>query len=110
MANYSVALDLKFRALADGTRRGILEALAVQDLPVLRLAELFSHKLPTILKHLRALEEAGLVTSKKSGRTRVCTRNAGAMSDVHRWLEECHYNWDAKLDRLQALVEKGENH
>ncbi len=104
MTNYSATLDGKFHALADPTRRGILELLSSGEMAVRALADHFPFRLPTILQHLKVLEEAGLIRTKKVGRTRLCHRNAQSLQEARDWLNQTHFNWSAKLDRLESFL------
>lgn len=80
-------LDRTFAAIADPTRRAILERLAVEDrLTVSDLAAPFAMSLPAVLKHVGVLSEAGLVTREKIGRTVYCRLESGPLRDVSRWL------------------------
>jgi DNA-binding transcriptional ArsR family regulator len=100
------SLDRTFSALSDGTRREILERLQLGPASITDLARLARISLPGVLKHVRLLEEANLVTTQKQGRTRQCRLGPEQMEDVTRWIERYRRRWDAHLDRLEALVEK----
>ena len=109
MVKYDV-LDRTFSALSDGTRRDILEHLQLGPASVSELAELARISLPGVLKHVRILEEARLVTTEKKGRTRECRLGPDQMDDVTRWIESHRAVWERRLDRLEAVVQerKGE--
>ena len=104
-------LDRTFGALSDPTRRAILARLGEevlmpdQGLPVKRLAEPFSISLPAILKHIKVLEDAGLVRREKIGRTVHCSLNAQPMREAMDWLERTERFWRERLDALAAVVE-----
>lgn len=100
-------LDLMFQALADGTRRGMLERLGRGPASVSQLAEPFAMSLPAVVQHLKVLEEAGLVRTEKVGRVRTCTLDAGALSRAEQWLAERRAGWETRLDRLGALMAMG---
>lgn len=110
MVKYSdEALDRTFAALADPTRRALLARLepnAEEGMPVGALAEPFTMSLPAILKHLKVLSDAGLITRSKSGRTVTCRLNAEPMAHAMEWLDRYQHFWTERLDRLVALVEE----
>lgn len=97
-------LDLMFQALADGTRRAMLERLGHGPASVSQLAEPFAMSLPAVVQHLRVLEEAGLVRSEKLGRVRTCTLDAGALSRAEQWIAERRAGWETRLDRLGTML------
>ncbi len=97
-------LDLVFAALGDPTRRAILEQLARGSATVSDLAEPFDMALPTVMAHLRKLENAGLVTSIKDGRVRTCAINPDAFAPVADWLTIQRQIWETRLDRFDAYV------
>ncbi len=102
----SQTLDRTFSALSDPTRRDILERLAIGPAPVSELARPIGISLPGVLKHIRILEEANLVTTEKRGRTRECRLGPEQMEDVTRWIERYRQQWDRQLDRLDAIIER----
>ena len=102
----SDTLDRTFSALADPTRRDILERLSRGPASISRLAEPLDISLPGVLKHVRILEEANLVTSEKNGRTRECRLGPEHMDDVTRWIEVHRQRWERRLDRLEAAIER----
>ena len=107
MVKYSQQhLDETFRALADGTRREILARLSRGDALVSELAAPFSMSLPAISKHLRVLEDAGLISKKKSGRNRVCHLEADPLQKVASWTGFYKSFWDIRLDRLSQSLEQ----
>lgn len=93
-------LGLTFAALADPTRRAILERLAQGDLAVTELAEPFQVSLPAISKHLRVLERAGLVVQERRGRTRQCRLVAAPMKEAADWISRYRVYWERQLDVL----------
>jgi DNA-binding transcriptional ArsR family regulator len=97
-------LDAIFGALADPTRRTILERLTEGEATAGELAEPFDASLPAILKHLRVLEESGLVTSRKEGRTRRCRLVPDPLGDALSWIAHYGAFWEERLDALEALV------
>lgn len=104
MDNLSPNLDLVFGALADPTRRAVLERLGAGDASIGELAQPFDMALPSLMKHVRVLEAVGLVESHKSGRVRTCRLRPTAMTDAERWLGEQRAAWEARLDRFEAYV------
>jgi DNA-binding transcriptional ArsR family regulator len=98
-------LDQLFSALSDPTRRAVVERLARGQATVSELADPHDMALPTFLRHLRVLEEAGLVRTIKKGRVRTCHMEGGAMNEVQGWLAWQREVWEGRLDRLQALAE-----
>ncbi len=98
------ALDLTFRALADPTRRAVLEALGRGPATVSDLARPFEMALPSFLQHLRMLEESGLVATSKTGRVRTCTLRTEPLAAAGHWLEAQRDLWTRRLDQLDSLV------
>jgi DNA-binding transcriptional ArsR family regulator len=104
MLNQSSPLDLMFQALADPTRRQIVDRLSRGPASVSELAQPFAMSLPAVVQHLQVLEQSGLVRSKKAGRVRTCTIDTAAISEAEAWLNERRLAWEQRLDRLDALV------
>lgn len=104
MAKYDPDLSLLFHALADPTRRSILTRLAEEPARVTDLAGPTGLRLPTVMRHLSVLEEAGLISTSKDGRTRTCILVPEALDPMRTWLEEQRVIWEARLDRLDAFV------
>ncbi|MBO6724345.1 MAG: winged helix-turn-helix transcriptional regulator [Rhizobiaceae bacterium] len=104
MAKHDTDLSLLFHALADPTRRSILTRLAEAPARVTDLADPTGLKLPTVMRHLSVLEEAGLITTSKDGRVRTCAIAPEAFSAMRSWLDEQQAIWEARLDRLDAFV------
>jgi len=105
MENYVTLLDSVFRALADPTRRAVVSRLMRGPAPVKVLAEPFAMGLPSFLKHLKVLEDDGLIASKKVGRVRTCWVKAERLAAAESWLLEQRALWQARTDRLAAHVE-----
>jgi len=93
-------LDLVFGALADPTRRGIVERLAVGEATVTELAAPFSISLPAISRHLKVLERASLVTRSQQGRWRHARLSPTSLADAARWLSRYERLWAESFDRL----------
>ena len=104
MAKHDPDLSLLFHALADPTRRAILARLAEGAAPVSELATPTGLRLPTVMRHLSVLEEAGLIQSEKEGRVRTCAIVPDALTPVRTWLDEQRSMWEARLDRLDDYV------
>jgi DNA-binding transcriptional ArsR family regulator len=98
-------LDLVFAALADPTRRAMLARLSRGDLTVSELAAPFDVAQPTISKHLRVLEEAGLVTTGRDAQRRPRTLVVGGpLEDVDAWLAPFRAQWERRFDRLESFL------
>ena len=108
MANHDI--DRVFSTLSDPTRRAVVERLASGPASVSELAEPHDMALPSFLKHIDVLERAGLVTSEKVGRTRICDLRADALAPVETWLDHQRRVWEARLDRLDALAATLKSH
>ena len=98
MPNYS--LDHVFHALADSSRRAIVEQLAGGPATVSALAEPLPMSLPSVLQHLDVLQQSGLVRSEKVGRVRTCSLEPGALQPAERWMLQRRLRWEERLDRL----------
>jgi len=102
MANH---LDSVFAAMADPTRRAVIERLLDGPASVSDLHSDHDMAMPSFLKHIRKLEDAGLVTSRKTGRTRMIHIEAAPMRVAEDWLSRQRTLWEGRLDRLQALAD-----
>ena len=100
MPKYHDELDVVLRALADPTRRAVVERLAISPAVVSELAEPFSMALPSLMQHLRVLEDAGVVTSEKHGRVRTVSLRPGALDVLHVWLGQQRTPAEQQADRL----------
>ncbi|MFL6744513.1 MAG: ArsR/SmtB family transcription factor [Sphingomicrobium sp.] len=98
-------LDTIFHALGDPTRRGMLASLALGDKSVGELAEPLAMSFAGASKHVKVLEEAGLLVRRKAGRTHVISLNVAPLAEAAGWLKQWEKFWDVRLDRLQQLVE-----
>lgn len=109
MVNYQARLDHTFAALVDPTRRAILARLERDDAAtVSELARPFAIKLPAVMKHLDVLDQAGLITRSKSGRTVTVRLRAGPIREALDWLRRYERFWSTSLDRLAAYAEQKE--
>ena len=107
MVQYSDArLDASFSALSDATRRGVLERLGRADASITDLAEAFHLTLTGMRKHVRVLEEADLVTTRKVGRVRTCTLGPRRLEDETAWIEQQRRLWDERFEALQRIVDE----
>lgn len=98
--------DTSFAALSDATRRGVLEQLGRSDASVSDLADKFGMTLTGMKKHIGVLEQAGLVTTEKVGRVRTCRLGSSRLEQEVAWIEQYRRLWDARLDRLDRVVEE----
>jgi DNA-binding transcriptional ArsR family regulator len=109
MVKYSTkGLDRTFAALADPTRRRILAHLARGDECVTRLARPHAMSLPAISKHLRVLEEAGLLRRRRYGRVHTLQLEAKPLKKAAQWVEEYRRFWEGSLDRLAKYLEEAD--
>src|ERR1700729_337269 len=109
MVNYNSQLDRTFAALVDPTRRAILARLEREDaVTVSALAEPFAIKLPAVMKHLDVLDEAGLITRSKAGRTVTVRLRPQPMREAMAWLRRYERFWSERLDGLAAYAESKE--
>ncbi len=109
MVQYQPArLDDGFAALADATRRGILERLGRADASISELASAFSMTLTGMKKHVGILEEVGLVTTEKVGRVRRCALGPRRLDDETTWIERHRQMLEARYDHLAAFLERTE--
>lgn len=106
MAKHDADLSNLFHALADPTRRAILTRLAQGPAPVSELAEPTGLRLPTVMRHLAVLEQAGLIATSKDGRVRTCAIVPEALMPMRTWLDEQRVIWESRLDRLDDYVKK----
>jgi DNA-binding transcriptional ArsR family regulator len=107
MVKYS-ALDRTFGALADPTRRQILERLSAGPASITELARPSGMSMPGLLKHVRILEQAHLVTTQKRGRVRQCRLDPGHLDDAEQWIQQSRRRWERRLDRLGDYLERGQ--
>jgi DNA-binding transcriptional ArsR family regulator len=100
------SLDRTFAALADPTRRRILEHLALGDRCVTDLAKPYRMSLPAVSKHLRVLERAGLIRRQRRGRVHQLKLEAKPMQNAQQWIEEYRRFWEQNLDRLEDYLKQ----
>jgi DNA-binding transcriptional ArsR family regulator len=106
MAKLSSDLDSAFAALADPTRRAIVSRLCEGPTSVGELAAPFDMALPSLLKHVRVLEQSGLISSEKVGRVRTCKVEPQALQATEAWLHRHVAAWEQRLDRLEAHIDR----
>ncbi len=99
-------LDRALAALADANRREILDLAASGGVSISALAEPLGMSLPGVLKHVRVLEEAELLVTRKVGRARLCEVSPGSLDEVAGWVEDRRRRWDLLLDRFSVHVAK----
>ncbi|MGH1352786.1 MAG: ArsR/SmtB family transcription factor [Methyloligellaceae bacterium] len=104
MTKHEPDLSLLFHALSDSTRRSTLTRLTHASMRVTELAEPTGLRLPTVMRHLSVLEDAGLITTSKVGRIRICALIPEALDPARTWLDEQRTTWEAALGRLDAFV------
>jgi DNA-binding transcriptional ArsR family regulator len=105
MVHYQARLDTTFAALADVTRRGVLEQLGDSDASITDLAQRFHMTLTGMKKHVSVLEQAGLVITQKVGRVRTCKLGPRRLEEEAAWIEQHRQLWSARFDALDKLVE-----
>jgi len=108
MVKYSTSLDCTFGALADPTRRAILASLMLGQASITELAKPHRMSLPAVMKHVRVLEQAGLVAQKKTGRTRHCQLAAKPLKDAEAWLSQYHLFWEGAFNSLERYLSQSE--
>lgn len=106
MDKYSAPLDTIFQALADPTRRAVLQSLGAAPASVSTLAEPFDMALPSFMKHIRVLEQSGLIRSRKSGRVRICEIQPERLAQAESWIAEQRALWEARTDRLATYAQE----
>jgi DNA-binding transcriptional ArsR family regulator len=106
MVQYAAPLDTSFAAIADPTRRGVLDVLARREASISELADRFEMTLTGMKKHVQVLEAARLVATEKVGRVRTCRLGPRRLDDEMRWLEKHRAMLEARLDSLDAFLER----
>jgi DNA-binding transcriptional ArsR family regulator len=102
-------LDRAFAALADPTRRAIVTRLASGEATVKEIAEPFDMTQPSISKHLKVLERAGLVSRGRAAQTRPCRLEAAPLKEIARWVEVYRNLWEESFDRLDAFLQSAQS-
>jgi DNA-binding transcriptional ArsR family regulator len=106
MFRQEAVLDLAFQALADPSRRAMVDRLAKGPATVSELAKPLAMSLPGVMQHLAVLEASGLVVSEKVGRVRTCRIEPKALTQAERWIAERRALWERRLDRLGQFLEE----
>jgi DNA-binding transcriptional ArsR family regulator len=104
MQTQSAPLDALFHALADPTRRALVERLTRGPASVSALAEPMAMSLPAVLQHLQVLEASGLVCTEKVGRVRTCRLEPAALRTAEQWITQRRTQWERRLERLGAYL------
>ena len=104
MLNYQPALDQVFQALADPTRRAMVERLTRGPASVGELAQPMEMSLPAVMQHVRVLEASGLVRSEKVGRVRTCQIRPETLRAAEQWIAERRTLWENRFDRLGEFL------
>lgn len=102
---FSPRLDIAFAALADATRRGVLEQLGDADASVTTLADRFGMTVTGMKKHIGVLEDAGLIRTEKVGRVRICRLGPQQLGEVTDWLTRYRRLWEARFTALDQLLD-----
>jgi DNA-binding transcriptional ArsR family regulator len=106
MLKESPDLNLMFQALADPTRRAMVDRMTRGPASVSDLARPFAMTLAAVMQHLKVLEESGLVRTQKEGRVRTCRIDPAALRTAEDWIAERRTTWERRLDRLGALLDE----
>jgi DNA-binding transcriptional ArsR family regulator len=104
MLDQTIDLDRTFQALADRSRRTMVERLTLGPASVSELAQPLAMSLAAVLQHVQVLESCGLVTTEKVGRTRTCRIEPAAMTAAEQWMTDRRRGWEARLDRLGDIL------
>jgi len=105
MPNQPPPVEAIFAALSDPTRRAVVQALSAGPAKVTDLARPFAMALPSFTQHLGVLEGAGVIASRREGRSRVCALNPPALRAAEDWLAANRREWEARLDRFETHLE-----
>lgn len=95
-----------FQAIADSTRREIIDLLAERSLPVNEVADNFNISRPAVSKHIKILDECGLLTIRKKGRKRYCRTDPRKLKKVAAWTAKYQKFWNRKLSKLEKVLEE----
>lgn len=106
MLDQKIDLDRTFQALADKSRRTMVERLTLGPASVSELAEPLAMSLAAVVQHVQVLEACGVVTTEKVGRTRMCRIERAAMTAAERWITDRRRGWEARLDRLGEVLQE----
>ena len=106
MDNHRTSLDSVFHALADPTRRAVIQRLSKGSATVSELAAPFDMAFPSFVKHLSVLERSRLITSQKHGRVRTCSLDHANFVGAGHWFDELRSQWSSRYDNLDSLLIK----
>lgn len=106
LSHMTNSLNASFSALSDKTRRAVIEQLTKGPATVSALAAPHDMALPTFMRHLKVLEQSGLIRSVKKGRTRTCQLETAPLMELQGWLEWQRRVWEGRMDRLSALADQ----
>jgi DNA-binding transcriptional ArsR family regulator len=106
MLHQPVSLDRTFHALADGSRRSMVQRLTEGPASVSELAKPLTMSLAAVVQHVQVLEACGVVTTAKVGRSRICTLEPQALRLAETWMSDRRRGWQERLDRLSGLLEE----
>ena len=98
-----------FQAVADPTRRKIIDLLVDRSLSVSEVADEFQISRPAISKHLKILDECGVLTIREEGRKRLCRTDVRKLKELAEWVNQYRAFWNSKLDALEASLDEEEN-
>ncbi len=104
MLNQTIDLDRTFQALADKSRRTMVERLTLGPASVSELAEPLAMSLAAVVQHVQVLEACGVVKTEKVGRTRLCRIEPAAMTAAEQWIADRRHGWEVRLDRLGDVL------
>jgi DNA-binding transcriptional ArsR family regulator len=104
MLDQTIDLDRTFQALADKSRRSMVERLTLGPASVSQLAEPLAMSLAAVVQHVQVLEACGVVKTEKVGRTRMCRIESAAMSAAEQWITDRRRGWEARMDRLGDVL------
>lgn len=104
MPQRSIDLNRRFQALADPSRRAMIERLARGPASVSQLAAPLEMSMPAVMQHLQLLEGTGLVSTRKHGRVRTCRIETAPLRTLETWIAEQRTGWERRLDRLEAVM------
>lgn len=109
MLKYEAQLDLAFRALADPTRRAIVDQLSRGPASVSEIARPLKMSLAAVVQHVQVLEESGVIRTRKTGRVRTCSIETLAIGQVEQWLSNRRMLWERRLDLLGAVLDEDQD-
>lgn len=105
MPNKNLSIESTFSALSDPTRRAVVQILSRAPATVSQLASSFAMALPSFTQHLGILEKAGLIVSRREGRTRICSLNPKTLQEAEDWLASYRRQWEERFDRFEMHLE-----